>query len=347
MSRFHQLRQRLQQLRVPAVSLNQPVVIDVGAQTTRVVFEGKKLYLQPTTLAWHTPTQSVIALGNRAEEMMGRSPAQIEVLQPLSPSGYRLDVLGAYFQALGSELKQLDPKLQLLTATVQTNQPLGLSKVHNRLWHSSAQILTPRPISFLSQTEAACLALQQQRQFGREGCLMIVGHRGTEISFWSDGQLVKAGFVPIGGWHFTEMMKMKVRQTYHVEVSWQTAEWVKHQVGQVNTVGSKPDAKHAVVKGKDLVKWLPTSQRVSSDDITADFAKLAQQLVFDTQRFLSSIDPQLLTTMLDHPIMVSGGGSKLVGLASFLAESLQAEVVVSQHPESDVIRGLTLIQLQS
>jgi rod shape-determining protein MreB and related proteins len=321
------------------------MALDLGSSQTKVVFQDHVVFHQPTCIALHRRNGEVVAIGQAAVELLGKTPKHIEVIFPIR-RGKVQDIAGMQLfvqLCLQSILRQ---KLSTHTAINRVFRPPVTVAVPTETSNAEKEMLQkvfrevgfPR-VSFVTQLEAAYHHLQKQKKVGRVFALVNIGAMTTEMAFFAQHQMVVYRSLAVGGDNFTRAALHEMQKQYHCQVGWQTAEKVKINVGLIAPSGVQKNKK-MVVRGRDILTSLPTTVQVAAEDLTPVYQPFIDDILQSIADLFQDAAPEVMAEGLDQGVMLTGGGSLLAGLAPILEEGLRTPVHISPSALEDVVRGL-------
>ena len=317
----------------------QDLVIDVGSINTRILIKDR-LVSFPTMIAL-SEDQTVVGVGQAAASIVGKTPAQITVESPVQTGRVTsVEALRLFFVSLAHSELHL-PLWSSLLRKVILAVPPGTPPVQRQLWRKAAQSLAGR-VLLRDSVDATWKSLHNQRIIANQSCFMNIGGMTTIVAFHSQGQVIVKKLLPIGGYHFTWAVQQAIRQNYHCEVGWQTAEKIKQTIGTLSIEAS--DQKVMAVRGRDVVSGLPTTCQVQNQIFQTAFLELFRQISESFQQLCQQCPAEMLAPILDRGVLCTGGGSLLPGLKDALAAQLRLPVNSSPLPLEDVVRGLALLE---
>jgi rod shape-determining protein MreB and related proteins len=350
---FVQRSTRRWQNRLPQFSDNR-LYLDPGSSYTRV-YLGKKLVInEPTCLAIHRPTQSVVAVGAKAAALLGKSAKKISVSFPIQ-AGAIADTQD-FSLFLNTILERVFPDFSLrhylLGIPSSWALPGELSPVKRGLFDQSIRSVNMAGYVPHKQVAAAAASLNERTKesASEESFFLVsVGGQKTECAVFSAGELVHIRTFIWGGVKLTETIQRLVRAEHSCALGWHAAEQAKKQMG-VLQLPSLPLAKRkerkASLRGKDLITQASKTIIVSSGLFQEEWQRGASELLDLIQQFLSEVPTDLVTSSLERGLYLTGGSSYLEGWSDFLGEQLQCPVHLSPQPELDVVRGLVKLSEQ-
>jgi len=321
------------------------LAMDAGSSSTRVILDGKKMvWHQPSCLTYHPQTVSVIQIGQPAVQAVGKTPATIATTFPIRDGVLSDLVTGqAYFTALIQEILADQQKKMVMNLKVTLAVPARMTPVQKKLCERVLHQSGFGQVVMVSKAKAFFGWLQQSQPTLKHVCLLDMGSQTTEVALFFDGQLVASQTILFGGDAYTELLRQVLRTEHQAVVSWETAEKLKHQLKNLDfmTEISEKEAFHkTAVRAKDVVSQVPTTIYVNRSIIKQHFKHLTDELLLDIHSFLAQAPPEIIPVLMEQGLYLTGGGSLLSGLASYLEARLKCATVSSDQPFTDLVKGL-------
>ncbi len=321
----------------------QKLALDIGSCTTKIISGQQALFLIPTCVAQQQITKTVVAIGQEAAEMIGKTPPGVETLFPIR-RGKITDVGAAQYFVKAVIEKKLRLNQGLLTPLLLRHAQLAFSPSHSSIQREFLQRLVQgsgfSQVQMVNKNTALLHHLRQSKYVSPILCTIDMGGMTTEVCLFAQEELVVQKTLNLGGEDFTQEIMRAIRKAHQCEVGWQTAEKIKQTVGRVGQSQDHP--KLLVIRGPDTVTSLPKTVQVSAMDFDNAFLHLAEDIYGGIRELCQDAPSELITTALDQGIFLTGGGSLLHGMDEFLMKKLQCQVHRSTTPFEDVIRGLIL-----
>ena len=322
---------------LPVLTKTEPLLIDLGSSYTRVYSGESQIFNEATCLAVHTTSQSVVAIGNKALNLLGKTPRTIEVNFPVLHGVIAHPKYLEYY--LISVLKNALPETQLqrylLGITAKIAVPSSTSPAKKTLLQQVLKAVGFTKVEFISSGYAVAKNISKNDAKLKDICVLDIGAYKSEISIFSLGELIYSQSYRLGGIHFTESLQKIVRTKHHCVVGWHIAETAKKEIGTVVTSKEK-----IAIRGKDLMSQASKTVILDASDVKLEFSKLLDELLDNIQQFISLLPSEVAVSVLDKGIYITGGGSQLKGIDQALIEKFKCDVLVSTNPEKDVIIGL-------
>lgn len=327
----------VQSLVLPFVQRTDSLLIDFGSANTRIYFGGTMLFHEPTCVAVHTRTQSVIAIGEKALKLLGKTPSSVVVSFPIIFGEIAHTQNLEYF--LTAVLRQIVPELQLkryilgLSATIAI--PGSLAPAKKMLLQQVLKTVGFTKIIFVESGFVIAKSIAKRDPKLKDICVLDLGAQKTEISIFSLGELIASESYKWGGIYLTELLQSIIRSKYQCVVGWQVAETAKKEIGSV--VASK---EKIAIQGKDLISQASKTVIIDAGDVKTEFASFFSELLDTIQQFIALLPSEVAVSVLDKGIYITGGTSQINGIDQFIIEKFKCDVLMSTQPQKDVSIGL-------
>lgn len=316
-------------------ALSRNIGIDLGNTNVVVFVEGKGIVIrEPSVVAIDTTTDTVIKIGKEAEEMLGRTPENIEAVKPLS---------GGFFGQYELMLKMLKhfigraSEKSLIWPKVMISVPTNITEVEQRAIIDASKEAGARKTILIEEPVAAAIGAGLDISSPLGNFIVDIGGGSTDIAVLSMGSVVVSDSIRVGGDKFDEAIVSYVRRTYNVLISERTAEAVKVQIGAVY---DHNEAKLVDVKGRDLTEGLPTVVRLSSKEMMEALYEPVTAILDSICACIESTPPELVGDILQNGIALCGGGSLIFGLDLLINKVTGIRTYVAKNPLSCVAIGM-------
>lgn len=313
--------------------------VDLGTANTLVLVLGKGIVIrEPSVVSMQKKSKVIIAYGTEAKRMVGRTPANITAVSPLS------DGVIADFDAAAAMLKHYIAKVhnspgyspRIPKPRVVVGIPAGVTEVERRAVQEAALSAGARRAYLIEEPMAAAIGAGINIDDTRGSMIVDIGGGTTEMAVIALGGIVVNKSIRIAGKEMDEAIVNFLRLKYGVLIGERTAEELKINVG-----GDKKldEEKHAVVRGRDLETGLPKSLRVSSSEIREAMAPVLNQIIDAIKDLIEETPPELVADVLEKGMVMAGGGSLLYGVDKMIAQATKMPVWVADEPMAAVVRG--------
>ena len=323
---------------------SQDIGIDLGTANTIVFVKDKGIVIrEPSVVAINVSGKParVVAVGTQAKEMIGRTPGSITAMRPLR------DGVIADFDVTTEMLKKFIEKAMggsfFAKARVVICIPSGVTVVERRNVHDVAIEAGARYVSLMEEPMAAAIGAGLPVSEAIGSMVVDIGGGTSEVAVISLGDIVCSRSVRVAGDSFDNAIVQYVRKKYNLLIGERTAEDIKIKIGSACEYEGEGKME---VKGRNLVDGLPMNLTVTSEEIREALADPVNQILEAIKATLEKTPPELASDIIDHGIMLTGGGSLLRGLDKLIAEETGMPVNIADNPLDCVADG-TGIYLQS
>ncbi len=323
---------------------SQDIGIDLGTANTLVFVKGKGIVIrEPSVVAIHVGQKParVVAVGTQAKEMIGLTPGSITAMRPLR------DGVIADFDITTEMLKKFMQKAMggsfFAKARVVICIPSGVTEVERRNVHDVAIEAGARYVSLIEEPMAAAIGAGLPVSEAIGSMVLDIGGGTAEVAVISLGDIVCSRSVRAAGDSFDNAIVQFVKKKYNLLIGERTAEDIKIKIGSACEYEGEGKME---VKGRNLVDGLPMHITVTSEEIREALADPVNQILEAVKATLEKTPPELSADIMDHGIMLTGGGALLRGLDKLIADETGMPVNIADNPLDCVADG-TGIYLES
>lgn len=314
--------------------------IDLGTANTLVYVKGRGIVInEPSIVAVNQKTGQVVAVGQEAKNMLGRTPPHIVAVQPI------VDGVISDFEITSEMLSYLINKAQagrskLLGPRVIVGVPSGITSVEVRAVRDAARAAGAREVHIIEEPMAAAIGIELPVHEPTGSMVIDIGGGTTDIGVVSLGGLVNARNVRIAGDKFNQDISAHMRNEFKMLIGDKTSEEIKIATAAV-TRGREPILFNA--RGRDLVTGLPREVVVSDEDVRMAIGHSVDDLVEQVKEVIETTPPEILADVMERGIYLAGGGALIRGLPEFLTTALGVPVAVAPDPLTAVVRGTAIV----
>ncbi len=313
--------------------------IDLGTANSRVYVRDRGIVLrEPSVVAIQSGTNRVLAVGEEAKRMLGRTPGSIVAIRPLK-SGVIAD-----FEITEAMLRYFIRKVHNRRAMVRPRViiavPSGITEVEKRAVKDSATHAGAREVYLIEEPMAAAIGVGLPVQEPAGNMIVDIGGGTTEVALISLAGIVFSRSVRVGGDEMDEAIVQHMKRVYNLMIGERTAEEVKMTIGSAYPMGEETAME---VKGRDLVAGLPKTLTITSEEIREALQEPVSTIVEAVRITLERCPPELSADLVDRGLIVAGGGALLRGLDKLVAEQTGLPVHVADDPLSAVAEGTGVV----
>lgn len=322
--------------------LSHDLGIDLGTANTLVYVRGKGIVIrEPSVVARHRKTKQVVAIGTEAKRMLGKTPTTIEAFRPLK------DGVIADFDAAAAmlthyiKLVHQQPKNSMLPSIprpkVVIGIPSGVTEVERRAVQEAAIMAGAREAYLIEEPMAAAIGAGLPIEETNGSFICDIGGGTSEIAVLSLGGIVVNRSVRIAGDEMDDAIVNFMRLKYSLLIGEQTAEAIKIAVGSAYPMDKTE--RQTVVRGRDIETGLPKSVRVSESEIRETLSSVIHDIIEAISETIEETPPELIGDIMEHGIVLAGGGSLIRGIDKLIATEVKMPVWVTDDPQTAVVRG--------
>jgi len=310
------------------------LAIDLGTANTLVYMKGRGIVLnEPTVIAVNKRTGEVLATGNEAREMIGRTPANIVAVRPLRGGAI-------------TDFEITEKMIRLLLQRVGVSRfsrpkviicvPSAITEVERRAVTDAARRAGASDAQLIEQPMAAAIGADLPIEEPIGNMVIDIGGGTTETAVISLGGVVTLEAVRIGSFDVDSAIQSYVRREHNVAVGERTAEEIKIHIGSARPI---PGERDAIVKGLGIMDGLPKEIVITPAEIREAVEPVVSEIVQSVKRCLAKSPPQLAQDFLTRGMYMVGGGALLNGLADRISEETLVPVRMSEAPLEAVVYG--------
>lgn len=313
--------------------------IDLGTANTLVYLKGKGIVInEPSVVALNVKTNQVLAVGNKAKEMLGRTPGHIKAVRPLVDGVISdFEVTEEMLSYLINKADKMNPKL--FRPRVVVGIPSGTTNVESRAVYDASRSAGAREVYLIEEPMAAAVGIRLPVKDPVGSMIIDIGGGTTDIAVISLGGIVRSKNLKIAGDRLNNDIIAYMRSEFKILIGEKTAEAVKMSIGTVIPLGYM----ETEVRGRDLLTGLPREVVVTDSDIREAISGSIREFVDGVKDLLESTPPEILSDIMKRGITLSGGGALIMGLDRLLSESLKIPIYVVDDPLSAVARGCGVV----
>jgi rod shape-determining protein MreB len=309
--------------------------IDLGTASTLVFVKGEGVVLcEPSVVAIERGTSHVLAVGEEAKRMLGRTPGNIIAIRPMKDGVIAdFDITEAMLRYF---IKKVHHRRVLVRPRIVIAIPSGITEVEKRAVKDSAERAGAREVFLIEEPIAAAIGVGLPIQEPVGNMIIDIGGGTTEIAVISLAGTVFSRSIRIGGDEMDEAIIEYLKKTYNLMVGERTAEDIKMKIGSAYPLEEELTLE---VKGRDLVAGLPKTITITSEEIREALQEPVRAILESTKITLERTPPELAADLIEHGIVMAGGGSLLKGLDKLISEETGLPVHIAEDPLTAVANG--------
>ena len=309
--------------------------IDLGTANVLIYEKGKGIVLEePSVVSMDAQTGRMIAAGEEARQMLGRTPGKIEVVRPMK-DGVIADI-AATEMMLKDFINSLNIKGMLSQPRIMICCPTNITLVEKNAIREAAEKCGAREVFIEEEPKIAALGAGMDISKPSGNMVIDVGGGTADIAVLSLGDIVTSASIKIAGNRFDQDIVDYIKTNYKLLIGDRTAEEIKISVATVYPEGREEELQ---VRGRDLVSGLPRTITISSTEVEESLRESVRIIVHAAKNVLEQTPPELSADIMNKGIVLTGGGALLHGLDRLLADELHVPVFVADNPLHCVVIG--------
>ncbi|MEE1012680.1 MAG: rod shape-determining protein [Acutalibacteraceae bacterium] len=318
----------------------QDIGIDLGTANTLVFVKGKGIVIrEPSVVAVDQKSNPprVVAVGMEAKEMIGRTPGSITAVRPLKDGVIADFEITA--EMIASFIKRTTKRNPFSRIRVLICIPSGVTEVERKAVYDAAKSAGAKYVSLIEEPMAAAIGSGLPVSEATGSMVVDIGGGTAEVAVISLGDVVTANSARVAGDNFDEAIISYIKKKYNLLIGERTAEDIKIKIGSAYPYEGEGTIN---IKGRNLMDGLPKNVDVTSEEIREALADPVSQIVDAVKSTLEKTPPELAADIIDHGIMLTGGGALLRGLDQLISAETKIPVVIAQNPLDCVADGTGL-----
>jgi len=310
------------------------IAIDLGTANTLIYVKGKGIVLnEPSIVAFDKNSKRIIALGNKAKEMLGREHKEIRVTRPMR------DGVIADFEIAEGMIRAFIKKVRagfLSSRKVVMAVPSGVTEVEKRAVRDSAEHAGAKEVHLIAEPMSAAIGIGIDVDEAVGNMIIDIGGGTTEIAVVALSGIVNEESIRVAGDDMNYAIMQFFKRNHNILIGERTAEAIKCEVGSAVPLKEEITIQ---VKGRDLVGGIPKTTEVSSVEIREALNESIVQIIEAIRQTLERTPPELSADILDRGVMLTGGGALLKGLDDRIRMETNLPVHVAEDPLTAVVLG--------
>lgn len=315
--------------------------IDLGTVNTLVYVKDKGIVInEPSVVAINTKTNQILAVGENARRMVGKTPGHITASKPL------VDGVISDFEVTEKMLKHFIDQVHreslsfIPRSRVVIGIPLGVTEVERKAVEDSALHAGAREVYLIEEPMAAAIGVRLPIQEASGNMIVDMGGGTTEIAVISLGGVVAWRSLRLGGNKLDQDLVQYARDHFNLLVGDRTAEEIKIKIGSAVDDGQLAETK---MRGRDLITGLPREVVITSQQVREALRRSLQNIIENIKATIESTPPELVADIFERGITLSGGGSLLRGIDQAINTETKIPVHIADDPLTAVVRGTGIV----
>jgi len=309
--------------------------IDLGTANILIYVKGEGIVLdEPSVVAVEANSKKVLAVGEEAYKMLGRTPGKVESIKPLKDgviANFELTVaMLDYF------IKKVQAKSSLSKPTILICCPTNITEVEKEAIKEVAEVTGAKKVYIEEEPKVAAVGAGLDISKPNGNMVIDIGGGTTDIAVLSLGEIVTSKSLKVAGNIFDQKIIDYIKEKYKLLIGERTAEDIKIEIG----TAIKEDKKNKkVIKGRNLETGLPSSKTISSNEIYEALESSLYEIIDGAKNVLETTLPELSADIVENGVVLTGGGALLDGIEKLFYDELKIPVKVAESPLTCVVDG--------
>lgn len=314
---------------------NNRIAIDLGTCNSLVYIHGKGVVLnEPSVVAVSLSDNKILAVGEGAKEMIGRTPADIKVYRPLKDgviADYKVtQAMMRYF------IKKTTPNFKLFKPEMLISVPAGITSTEKRAVIEAALSAGARQAFVAKEPILAAIGAGIPINSCSGHMIINIGGGTSEVAVISLGGIVTSHSVRVAGDKIDMAITEYIKKKYNLAIGTQSAEEIKIKVG---TALLQKELRFIEIQGRDLILGLPRNIKISNNEVCEAISDVLAEIIQAAKHVLSETPPELSADIMNKGIIMAGGGSLLPKINELVAQNTGVPCFIADEPLFCVIRG--------
>lgn len=316
-------------------NLTRRIGIDLGTANSLVYVPGKGVVLnEPTVVAITREDNKVVAVGNEAKEMLGRTPDNIIASRPM-----RDGVIADYMiieSMLRYFINKVMGKMKIAKPEVMISAPAGVTSVERRAVLDATLSAGAKTAYLIDECLAAAIGASMPIGEASGNFIADIGGGTTEVAIISLGGIVVSNTVRVGGNRLDEAIASYIRRKYNLIIGYQMSEKIKIEIGSATHLTKE---KKMEIKGRDSINGLPKTVQITSSEVTEALVNPLKSIIGAVKGVLENTPPELASDIIDKGLVMTGGTALLRNLDQLLTKETGVPCLVADDPLHCVVIG--------
>lgn len=317
--------------------ISKDIGIDLGTANTLVYLKGKGIVLrEPSVVAINSGTKKVIAVGEEAKKMIGRTPGNIVVIRPLKDGVISdFDVTQTMIEMF---IQKIINKSAFVSPRIIACYPSGVTEVEKMAIDDATKQAGAREVVLMEEAMAAAIGAGLPVDEPKGSMIVDIGGGTTEVAVISIDGIVTSNSLRIAGDEMDQAIISYIKKECNLFIGERTAEAIKMTLGSAFKTADRE--KSMEIKGRDLISGLPKTISVTETQIIEALAEPVAAIISTIKRTVEKTPPELLSDIMENGIMLAGGGALLDGLDILISNVTHMPVHINESPLDCVALGI-------
>lgn len=319
--------------------ISNDIGIDLGTSNVLIYIKKKGIVLnEPSIVAIEKDTKKVLAVGNEANEMLGRTPGKVQTIRPMK-DGVIADLEITEIM-LNEFIKKIQARKLFTKPQVLICCPTNISPIEKETIKEAAEHTGARKVYIEEEPKMAALGAGMNIKEPMANMVVDIGGGTTDIAVLALNGIVTANSIKIAGNTFNQDLINYIKNKYKLLIGELTVEKIKTTFANVYNPSSN---KKMDIKGRNLITGLPSIITISQDETKTALEESITEIIKSIINVLEVTPPELSADIVEKGIVLTGGGSLLTGLLDIIEEKLKVPILIAESPLTCVVEGTGIL----
>lgn len=313
--------------------------IDLGTANVLIYVKDEGILLnEPSVIAIDTDTKDVLAVGEEANKMLGRTPNKVKAIKPLK-DGVIADF--EYTNKMLEEfIKKIKKKGSLKKSKILICCPANITQVEKNAMYELAENIGGKKIYIEDEPKVAALGAGLEIDQA-SGCMVIdIGGGTTDIAILSLGSIVHSSSIKVAGNTFDKAIIDYIKDKYDLLIGEKTAEEIKIKLGAIKDIDEDNTME---IKGRSISEGMPKTITLTEEEVRDALLPEIDKINVEIKKVLENTPPELSSDIVDKGIIITGGGALLKGIAEYIEEDIKIPIYIAESPLTCVAEGCGIL----
>ena len=312
--------------------------IDLGTSNVLIYIKDEGIVLnEPSVIAIDTETKEVLAVGEEANKMLGRTPEKVKAIKPLK-DGVIADSEATY-KMLNELLKKINKK-GIKKRTILICCPSTVTQVEKNAFYELIENIGAKKIYVEDESKIAALGVGLEINEA-EGCMIIdIGGGTTDIAILSLGSIVVSNTIKVAGNTFNNAIINYIKDKYDLLVGEKTAEDIKIKLANLKEID---EDNYLEIRGRSIKEGMPKTIKITEEEVKEALIPELDKINVEIKKILEDIHPELSADIVDKGIIITGGGALIKGIGEYIYENIKIPIFIASNPLTCIAEGCGII----
>ncbi len=313
--------------------------IDLGTTNVLIYIKDEGIVLnEPSVIAIDTETKEVLAVGEEANKMLGRTPNRVRAIKPIK------DGVVADFESANKMLEEFIKKIKkrgtFKKSKVLICCPANVTQVEKNAMYELAENIGTKKVYIEDEAKVAALGTGLEIDKANGSMIIDIGGGTTDIAILSLGSIVDSNSIKVAGNTFDKAIIDYIKSKYDLLIGEKTAEEIKLKLGAIKDIDKN---NFMEIKGRSISEGMPKTITITEEEIKEALMPEVNKIKDEIKKVLENTQPELSSDIVDKGIIITGGGALIKGIAEYIEDNIKIPIYIAENPLTCVAEGCGII----